>query len=77
MFAASPYRKGHWLATPWEERELVPVANFTRQDGLNFLSKVPDMGIIVRTTTYPLERTNEALADLRAGSFEGAAVLVV
>jgi alcohol dehydrogenase, propanol-preferring len=32
----------------------------------------------VRTsvTTYPLERANEALADLRAGRFHGAAVLV-
>jgi propanol-preferring alcohol dehydrogenase len=27
-------------------------------------------------TTYPLERANEALADLRAGRFHGAAVLV-
>jgi propanol-preferring alcohol dehydrogenase len=28
------------------------------------------------TTTYPLERANEALDDLRHGRFEGAAVLV-
>ncbi|HBY45604.1 MAG TPA: alcohol dehydrogenase, partial [Chloroflexi bacterium] len=28
-------------------------------------------------TTYPLEQANEALADLRAGRFQGAAVLLV
>jgi len=30
----------------------------------------------VETTAYPLERANEALADLRAGRLNGAAVLV-
>jgi propanol-preferring alcohol dehydrogenase len=34
------------------------------------------MGIVVKTTTYPMEQANTALADLRAGKFEGAAVLV-
>jgi propanol-preferring alcohol dehydrogenase len=34
------------------------------------------MGIVVTTTTYPLQKANEALADLRAGRFHGAAVLV-
>jgi propanol-preferring alcohol dehydrogenase len=34
------------------------------------------MGIVTHTTIYPLEKANEALADLRAGRFEGAAVLV-
>ena len=60
----------------WEERQLLSVANLTRQDGLDFLSQVPQMGIVTRTTSYPLQRANEALADLRAGHFEGAAVLV-
>jgi propanol-preferring alcohol dehydrogenase len=60
----------------WEERQLVSVANLTRQDGIDFLRQVPEMGIVTRTTSYPLERANEALADLRAGRFEGAAVLV-
>ncbi|MBZ9939349.1 zinc-dependent alcohol dehydrogenase family protein [Mesorhizobium sp. BR1-1-16] len=62
-------------ATLWEERELLSVANLTRQDGLDFLRQVPAMGIVTRTTTYPLQRANEALADLRAGRFDGAAVL--
>jgi propanol-preferring alcohol dehydrogenase len=34
------------------------------------------MGIVTRTTPYPLAKANEALADLRAGRFEGAAVLL-
>lgn len=60
----------------WEERQLLSVANLTRQDGLDFLAIAPDIGIVTTTTTYPLRKANEALADLRAGRFEGAAVLV-
>jgi propanol-preferring alcohol dehydrogenase len=60
----------------WEERQLVSVANLTRQDGLDFLRLAPEMGIVTQTTRYPLQQGNQALADLRAGKFEGAAVLV-
>jgi propanol-preferring alcohol dehydrogenase len=60
----------------WEERQLLSVANLTRQDGIDFLRQVPKMGIVTHTTTYALEKANEALADLRAGRFDGAAVLV-
>ena len=60
----------------WEERQLVSVANLTRQDGLDFLRLAPEIGIVTQTTSYPLNKANEALADLRAGRFEGAAVLV-
>ncbi len=60
----------------WEERQLVSVANLTRQDGIDFLGQAPQMGIVVKTTSYPLQKANEALADLRAGRFEGAAVLM-
>jgi len=59
----------------WEERSLVSVANLTRDDGLEFLAAVPKMGLEVKTTPYPLQQANEALADLRAGKFDGAAVL--
>jgi propanol-preferring alcohol dehydrogenase len=59
----------------WEERELLSVANLTRKDGLDFLHLAPQVGIQVATTTYPLRSANQALADLRAGRFEGAAVL--
>jgi propanol-preferring alcohol dehydrogenase len=60
----------------WEERQLVSVANLTRQDGLDFLSLAPTIGIKTHTTQYALRDANQALADLRAGRFEGAAVLV-
>ena len=60
----------------WEERQLVSVANLTRKDGIDFLRQLPEMGIVTSTTSYPLEQVNEALADLRAGRFEGAAVLI-
>ena len=60
----------------WEERQLLSVANLTREDGIEFLGLVPKMGIVVKTTTYPLQQANKALEDLRAGRFDGAAVLV-
>ena len=60
----------------WEERRLISVANLTRQDGLDFLDLAPKVGIVTHTTIYPLRKANEALADLRGGRFEGAAVLV-
>lgn len=60
----------------WEERELRSVANLTRVDGEEFFSVVSEAGIRAHTTTYPLFRANEALADLREGRLEGAAVLV-
>ena len=59
----------------WEERLLVSVANLTRQDGIDFLQQVPKIGLVVKTTAYPLQEANQALADLRAGKFDGAAVL--
>jgi propanol-preferring alcohol dehydrogenase len=59
----------------WEERQLLSVANLTRQDGLDFLRLAPKIGIVTRTRRYALQDANQALADLRAGKFEGAAVL--
>jgi propanol-preferring alcohol dehydrogenase len=60
----------------WHERQLVSVANLTRQDGLDFLALAPRIGLVTRTTSYALRDANRALDDLRAGRFEGAAVLV-
>ena len=60
----------------WEERQLATVANLTRQDGIDFLRLAPEIGIVTQTTRYPLDQANQALADLRAGRFDGAAVLV-
>jgi propanol-preferring alcohol dehydrogenase len=60
----------------WEERQILSVANLTHQNGVDFLSKVSAMGTKTHTTTYLLKNANQALADLRAGRFDGAAVLV-
>jgi alcohol dehydrogenase, propanol-preferring len=60
----------------WQEREIKSVANLTRQDGEEFFKIVPKARIQTQTTSYPLVRANEALADLRSGRLHGAAVLV-
>jgi alcohol dehydrogenase, propanol-preferring len=60
----------------WEERVLRSVANLARRDGHEFLRLAPEVPVHTRVRRYPLERANEALADLRAGRFSGAAVVV-
>jgi propanol-preferring alcohol dehydrogenase len=60
----------------WEERRIVSVANLTRDDAREFFAIVPRAGIVTATAPYPLAKANEALADLRAGRVQGAAVLV-
>jgi propanol-preferring alcohol dehydrogenase len=61
----------------WEERQLVSVANLTRRDGEEFLALAPLVPVRTEVHPYPLEQANEALADLRHGRFDGAAVIVV
>jgi propanol-preferring alcohol dehydrogenase len=60
----------------WEERQVVSVANLTRADAREFLTLVPQAGVKSEVTRYPLEAANEALADLREGRLQGAAVLI-
>jgi propanol-preferring alcohol dehydrogenase len=60
----------------WEERVLRSVANLTRRDAEEFLSLAPAAGVRTQTVTYPLARANDALADLRNGALQGAAVLI-
>jgi len=61
----------------WGERSICSVANLTRQDGLEFLALAAVVPIATQVHAYPLEQANEALADLRAGRFTGAAVIQV
>ncbi|MDD3797727.1 MAG: zinc-dependent alcohol dehydrogenase family protein [Novosphingobium sp.] len=60
----------------WGEREIVSVANLTREDGTSFLR--PDIAgkVTSHVVPFPLAQANEALARLREGKIEGAAVLV-
>ncbi len=60
----------------WGERTVRSVANLTREDGEEFLALAPKAGVRTHTTARPLVQANEALADLREGRIEGAAVLV-
>jgi propanol-preferring alcohol dehydrogenase len=60
----------------WEERQLVSVANLTRHDARDFLLLAAGVPLNVEVTRYRLEQANEALADLRSGRLQGAAVLV-
>eukprot|EP00249_Psilotum_nudum_P003521 c16936_g1_i1 orf=203-1102(-) len=60
----------------WGERQVVSVANLTRQDSLEFLELAPKVPVKTETVTFPLERANEALKALREGRLVGAAVLV-
>ncbi|MBR0688949.1 zinc-dependent alcohol dehydrogenase family protein [Bradyrhizobium manausense] len=59
----------------WEERQLVSVANLTRQDGSDFLKIAPQAGVRTETAAFPLDQANEVLGMLRNGQILGAAVL--
>jgi propanol-preferring alcohol dehydrogenase len=61
----------------WQERVLRSVANLTRADAREFLALAPQVPVHSTVHRYPLEGVNDALADLRAGRFTGAAVIVV
>jgi alcohol dehydrogenase, propanol-preferring len=51
----------------WEERQVLSVANLTREDAHEFLAVAPEAGVKTEVTRYPLEQANQALADLREG----------
>jgi propanol-preferring alcohol dehydrogenase len=58
------------------EREIRSVTANTRADGEAFLRFAAENHLRVTTHEYPLAQAQQALADLKAGSFDGAAVLV-
>jgi propanol-preferring alcohol dehydrogenase len=60
----------------WGEREVISVANLTREDAAGFLSVARRAHVHTSTTVYPLDRANQAVQDLREGRVQGAAVLV-
>jgi propanol-preferring alcohol dehydrogenase len=59
----------------WQERRIVSVANLTRRDGQEFLALAAQLPIRTRTEAWPLADANEALARLRDGRLQGAAVV--
>ena len=60
----------------WHERSIRSVANLTRRDGEEFLALAPKIPVRTTVTTYSLDQAEQALTDLRAGRFEGSAVIV-
>jgi propanol-preferring alcohol dehydrogenase len=60
----------------WHERSVQSVANLTRRDAEEFLALAPRVPVRTTVTIYELDRAEEALSDLRAGRFEGSAVIV-
>jgi len=61
----------------WGERVVRSVANLTRKDGEKFLAVAPQVPVKTDVTTFPIERAQEALDQLRDGQFVGAAVVTV
>jgi len=61
----------------WEERILRSVANLTRKDGEDLLALAPRVPVKTEVVEFPLAQANEALACLRDGRLQGAAVLVM
>lgn len=61
----------------WGERVLRSVANLTRSDGEEFFALAPRIPVRTVVQTFPLEQANTALARLREGRMQGAAVLTL
>jgi propanol-preferring alcohol dehydrogenase len=60
----------------WLEREIVSVANFTRDDARELLDLAASIPIRTEHEELPLSEANEALDRLARGRIRGAAVLV-
>lgn len=61
----------------WGERKICSVANLTRKDAEEFLALAPKAGVKTEVETFTLEQANEAIAKVRAGQVQGAAVLLM
>jgi alcohol dehydrogenase, propanol-preferring len=59
----------------WGERIVRSVANLTRKDAREFLALAPRVPVRTDVHPYSLADTGRALDDLRAGRFQGAAVV--
>ncbi len=61
----------------WGERTVRSVANLTRQDARDFLALAPRIPVRTDVHPYGLADAGRALEDLRAGRFQGAAVIQI
>lgn len=60
----------------FQEKELRSVTANTRRDGAELLEIASRVPLRVATNPYPMSHADQALVDLAAGAFAGAAVLV-
>jgi propanol-preferring alcohol dehydrogenase len=60
----------------WGERSLRSIANLTRDDGQQFMRLAETLPLRLAIRAFELDDANAALAALREGKLEGAAVLV-
>jgi propanol-preferring alcohol dehydrogenase len=61
----------------WGERRIVSVANLTRGDGIEFLRLAPRVPVRTAVEPFDLREANDAIARVREGRINGAAVLVI
>jgi len=61
----------------WGERQIRSVTNMTRADARDFLQIAAEINLRPRTTVFPLDQANEALAAVKSDSIDGAAVIVL
>jgi propanol-preferring alcohol dehydrogenase len=59
----------------WMEREIVSVANVTRQDVREGLALAAEMGLRPEVQEFPLQEANRALVEVRMGQIRGVKVL--
>ena len=61
----------------WGERQIRSVTNMTRADARDFLQIAAEINLRPKTTVFPLDQANEALAAVKSDSIDGAAVIVL
>ncbi|MFF4660914.1 zinc-binding alcohol dehydrogenase family protein [Streptomyces sp. NPDC001381] len=66
----------HYESELFYEKEVRSVTSNTRADAREFLTLAARLGVRATTHAYPLSTAPQALRDLAAGRFDGAAVLV-
>ncbi|MFI9648179.1 zinc-binding alcohol dehydrogenase family protein [Streptomyces sp. NPDC052040] len=66
----------HYESDLFYEKEVRSVTSNTRENGREFLDLAARYGVRATTHAYPLSQAQQALGDLKAGRFDGAAVLV-
>ena len=71
----SPIPPLNYAREVFGERVIRSVMANTRQDGLDLLREAAAIPIKPHTVRFPLEEANRALQALKAGAFQGAAVL--